>query len=47
MYHEATVGAGLPVISTINDLVNTGDKIEKIEGIFPDLYPISSICFPL
>ncbi|KAI0464742.1 hypothetical protein LJB42_002366 [Komagataella kurtzmanii] len=34
VYHEATVGAGLPVISTINDLVNTGDKIEKIEGIF-------------
>ena len=26
--------AGLPVISTLNDLVNTGDDIVKIEGIF-------------
>ena len=33
VYHEATVGAGLPVISTLNDLVATGDKIHKIEGI--------------
>ncbi|KAI9480066.1 Homoserine dehydrogenase [Coemansia sp. RSA 1821] len=34
VYHEATVGAGLPVLSTLNDLVRTGDKIIKIEGIF-------------
>ncbi|GJJ75922.1 hypothetical protein EMPS_08280 [Entomortierella parvispora] len=34
VYHESTVGAGLPVINTLNDLVNTGDKIVKIEGIF-------------
>lgn len=34
VYHESTVGAGLPVISTLNDLINTGDKIIKIEGIF-------------
>lgn len=34
VYHESTVGAGLPVINTLNDLVNTGDKITKIEGIF-------------
>ncbi|KAK3828401.1 MAG: homoserine dehydrogenase-domain-containing protein [Benniella sp.] len=34
IYHESTVGAGLPVINTLNDLVNTGDKIVKIEGIF-------------
>lgn len=33
VYHEATVGAGLPVISTIKDLLNTGDKIERIEGV--------------
>lgn len=33
VYHEATVGAGLPIISTINDLINTGDKVVKIEGI--------------
>lgn len=34
VYHEATVGAGLPIISTLNDLVNTGDEVVKIEGIF-------------
>ncbi|KAJ2316658.1 Homoserine dehydrogenase [Coemansia sp. RSA 2704] len=34
VYHEATVGAGLPVLSTLNDLVRTGDKIVKVEGIF-------------
>ncbi|KAH9936026.1 aspartate kinase homoserine dehydrogenase [Amylocystis lapponica] len=32
--NEATVGAGLPVISTLKDLVATGDKIVKIEGVF-------------
>lgn len=31
---EATVGAGLPVISTLKDLVETGDEIQKITGIF-------------
>ncbi|ODQ49923.1 hypothetical protein SAICODRAFT_32230 [Saitoella complicata NRRL Y-17804] len=34
IYHEASVGAGLPVISTLNDLVATGDRVTKIEGIF-------------
>jgi homoserine dehydrogenase len=34
LYHEATVGAGLPIISTLIDLVSTGDKVTKIEGIF-------------
>ena len=33
-YYEANVGAGLPVISTLQNLVNTGDKITKIEGVF-------------
>ncbi|CAO3617834.1 unnamed protein product [Cunninghamella echinulata] len=33
-YFESSVGAGLPVLNTLNDLVNTGDKIEKVEGIF-------------
>ncbi|KAL6306331.1 aspartate kinase homoserine dehydrogenase [Sparassis latifolia] len=32
--NEATVGAGLPIISTLKDLVATGDKIVKIEGVF-------------
>jgi aspartokinase/homoserine dehydrogenase 1 len=32
--YEATVGAGLPVISTIQDLVQTGDTILQIEGVF-------------
>ena len=34
VYHESSVGAGLPVISTLKDLVATGDRIKKIEGIF-------------
>ncbi|KAI9312848.1 homoserine dehydrogenase-domain-containing protein [Dichotomocladium elegans] len=34
VYHESTVGAGLPVLNTLADLVKTGDEIEKIEGIF-------------
>lgn len=34
VYHEATVGAGLPILGPLKDLVTTGDKIEKIEGIF-------------
>lgn len=34
VYHEATVGAGLPIIGPLRDLVLTGDKVEKIEGIF-------------
>ncbi|RKP28462.1 hypothetical protein METBISCDRAFT_20584 [Metschnikowia bicuspidata] len=33
VYHEATVGAALPIIGPLNDLVLTGDKIKKIEGI--------------
>jgi aspartokinase/homoserine dehydrogenase 1 len=32
--YEATVGAGLPVIQTLIDLKQTGDKIRSIEGIF-------------
>ena len=30
---ETNVGAGLPIIGTINDLRNSGDKIEKIEAV--------------
>ena len=31
--YEANVGAGLPVLSTLHDLVASGDDIVKIEGI--------------
>ncbi|KAI1662149.1 homoserine dehydrogenase-domain-containing protein [Daldinia decipiens] len=34
VYHESSVGAGLPVISTLKDLVETGDEVTKIEGVF-------------
>jgi len=33
-YGESTVGAGLPILSTLKDLVNTGDEVERIEGVF-------------
>lgn len=32
--YEATVGAGLPVVQTLRDLLDTGDTIRSIEGIF-------------
>ncbi|KAF1693688.1 bifunctional aspartate kinase/homoserine dehydrogenase I [Pseudoxanthomonas koreensis] len=32
--YEATVGAGLPVISTLRDLLDTGDAVTSIEGVF-------------
>jgi len=31
--YETNVGAGLPIINTISDLVSSGDKVEKIEGV--------------
>ena len=34
LLHEVTVGAGLPVISTLRDLVDSGDRIRSIEGCF-------------
>ncbi|WJX71109.1 Bifunctional aspartokinase/homoserine dehydrogenase 1, chloroplastic [Trifolium repens] len=33
-FYEATVGAGLPIVSTLRGLLETGDKILQIEGIF-------------
>ncbi|CAN1824361.1 Bifunctional aspartokinase/homoserine dehydrogenase, chloroplastic (Fragment) [Linum perenne] len=33
-FYEATVGAGLPIISTLRGLLETGDKILQVEGIF-------------
>ncbi len=32
-FYETTVGAALPVIKTIRDLVDTGDRIHSIKGI--------------
>lgn len=32
--YEATVGAGLPVISTLRDFLETGDRVLSIEGMF-------------
>ncbi len=32
--YETTVGAGLPVIATLRDLRDSGDRIERIEGVF-------------
>jgi bifunctional aspartokinase / homoserine dehydrogenase 1 len=31
--YEATVGAGLPIIQTLRDLRETGDRIDRIEGM--------------
>ena len=33
LWYETNVGAGLPVINTLNDLKISGDKILKIEGV--------------
>ncbi|XP_031488783.1 bifunctional aspartokinase/homoserine dehydrogenase 1, chloroplastic-like [Nymphaea colorata] len=33
-FYEATVGAGLPIISTLRGLLETGDRVLRIEGIF-------------
>jgi aspartokinase/homoserine dehydrogenase 1 len=32
--YEATVCAGLPVMSTLHDIINTGDEVLAIEGVF-------------
>ena len=32
--YEATVGAGLPIIQTLRDQLDSGDRVEQIEGIF-------------
>ena len=31
--YEATVGAGLPVMSTLKNLLDTGDRVISVEGI--------------
>lgn len=32
--YESTVGAGLPIITTLRDLIDTGDAVHSIDGIF-------------
>jgi bifunctional aspartokinase / homoserine dehydrogenase 1 len=32
-YFETNVGAGLPILSTINDLINSGDQIVEIQAV--------------
>ena len=32
--YEVTVGAGLPVIATLRDLADSGDRIDSVEGCF-------------
>jgi aspartokinase/homoserine dehydrogenase 1 len=32
-HYETNVGAGLPIISTLKDLLDSGDRIQKIEGV--------------
>ena len=34
VYGESTVGACKPIVSTLKDIVNTGDEVTKIEGVF-------------
>jgi aspartokinase/homoserine dehydrogenase 1 len=31
--YETTVGAGLPIIQTVRDLVQTGDRVRRVEGV--------------
>ncbi len=33
-FYETTVGAALPIIQTLRDLVQTGDEVRRIEGVF-------------
>lgn len=33
-FYESTVGAGLPIITTLRDLIDTGDDVRSVEGIF-------------
>jgi bifunctional aspartokinase / homoserine dehydrogenase 1 len=32
--YEANVGAGLPVMSTLRDLIDSGDLVARVEGVF-------------
>ena len=44
--YESTVGAGLPIINSLRDLIHTGDQIQRIEGVFSGtLSHIFNKCF--
>lgn len=34
LYCQSTVGAGLPVLSSLQALIDTGDRVKKIDGVF-------------
>ena len=34
IFYETTVGAALPIVNTLRDLIDTGDKLKSIQGIF-------------
>lgn len=42
---ETTVGAGLPIIQSLQNLINSGDSIEKIQGCFSGT--LGFICWQL
>ncbi|KAJ3353764.1 hypothetical protein GGF32_002873 [Allomyces javanicus] len=48
LFHESTVGAGLPLLCTIKDLVATGDVIESVEGVLSGTlsYLFNEYCAP-
>jgi len=33
-FYETTVGAALPIITTLRDLIDTGDEVRSVQGIF-------------
>ena len=45
LYHEATVGAGLPILSTIRDLLDTGDKVRL--PLVPFFLPLPILPSPI
>lgn len=45
VYHESSVGAGMPVISTLKELVQTGDEVTRVEGVFSGTMSFLSINF--
>ena len=46
-YNESTVGAGLPIISTIKDLVATGDKVRNEVRTLAHQWGSLSLCAPI